>query len=220
MIDDCEVPEALKSTIWERVQDTQNFGSALHRVLDSIFDRTDKPPLGPKPARVAAEAIRGLTGTDTLVLQAFYAHMVKTNAPLLQPEALFESIRVHGIGKDAFCESLLILGEKYLLEVNKAAQAPFAHIHYLRPTYNGFMTYAEHFLPQFTESVRAVALHISNRGTRANVELAEELQIQQFVLDYILEYFANKRSVTLSGKTISGRYHVMDISPSLKREFS
>lgn len=220
VIDDCEIPEPLKSTVWERVQDTQDFKGALHRVLDSIFGRTDKPPLGHPPTSVTGAAIPGLTGTDTMVLQAFYDHMVKTNAPVLQPEVLFENVRPYGIAKDSFCESLLILGEKYLLDLKKATQSPFARIVYMRATYSGFMAYSEHFLSHFSELKRSVALQIINHGTRANVTLAEALRMQQFVADYILEHFSILSWITLSSKRMSGYQQILDVSPSLKREYS
>ncbi len=55
VIDACEVPEALQSTIWQRIDDLQQYDDAFQRILDAVFDRSPKPPLGEKPAVYAIE---------------------------------------------------------------------------------------------------------------------------------------------------------------------
>ncbi len=46
IIDDCPIPECLKSTVWERVPDMENFDTALAHIIRAVFGQLDKPPVG------------------------------------------------------------------------------------------------------------------------------------------------------------------------------
>lgn len=51
VIDDCEVPESLRSTLWQKVDDLADYDQSLQRILSAIFDVDDKPNIGQPPAR-------------------------------------------------------------------------------------------------------------------------------------------------------------------------
>jgi hypothetical protein len=51
IIDDCDVPEALRSTVWQKVDDLNDYSASLQRILSVIFDVTDKPALGCRSTR-------------------------------------------------------------------------------------------------------------------------------------------------------------------------
>ena len=51
VIDDCEVPESLRSTLWQKVDDLADYSQSLQRILSAIFDVDDKPTIGQPPAR-------------------------------------------------------------------------------------------------------------------------------------------------------------------------
>ena len=69
VLDDCQVPEALQSTVWEKIADTNNYEKALNRIISAIYGRTLKPPLGSPPshARLDIDNLSGLNRTDTFV---------------------------------------------------------------------------------------------------------------------------------------------------------
>jgi hypothetical protein len=46
VLDDCEVPQSLTSTLWEPISDLNDYDTSFKRVLSSIFGATDKPALG------------------------------------------------------------------------------------------------------------------------------------------------------------------------------
>jgi hypothetical protein len=52
VIDNCIVPEALRSTIWQKISNLDDYEREFNRILDAIYGRTNKPPLGP-PLAVA-----------------------------------------------------------------------------------------------------------------------------------------------------------------------
>lgn len=51
VIDDCEVSESLRSTVWQRVDDVDEYSESLQRTLSAIFDVSDKPAIGKTPAQ-------------------------------------------------------------------------------------------------------------------------------------------------------------------------
>ena len=58
VIDDCDVPEALRSTVWQRITDLENYDAEFQRIVDAIYGRTQKPPLGSPVAIVRRQRIR------------------------------------------------------------------------------------------------------------------------------------------------------------------
>lgn len=71
ILDDCSVPEALRSTVWIRINDTSSYDAEFEQITRAIFDFRDKPAIGTPPAYTSAviDAIPGLTKTDTLVFK-------------------------------------------------------------------------------------------------------------------------------------------------------
>lgn len=58
VIDECGVPEALQSTVWQRISDLTDYEEEFLRVLDSIYGRTRKPPLGAPAAQLRRQRLR------------------------------------------------------------------------------------------------------------------------------------------------------------------
>jgi len=99
VIDSCEVPEALKSTLWERVEDTANFDEPLKRILAAVFDVREKPVIG-QPPEYVQEAVRNvddLSTIDTLVLKRVAAYDLDRNVHVVSPEEIFSDLDVLGL---------------------------------------------------------------------------------------------------------------------------
>ncbi len=54
-IDDCSIPEPLQSTIWQKINDLNNYETEFNRIVDAIYGKTSKPVLG-SPPEVARRA--------------------------------------------------------------------------------------------------------------------------------------------------------------------
>ena len=63
VIDDCEIPEVLKSTLWEKINDLDNYSDGLDKIVASIYGQKNKPPIGNAPSYISSpvENIAGLT---------------------------------------------------------------------------------------------------------------------------------------------------------------
>jgi hypothetical protein len=58
VIDDCEVPEALRSTVWQTISMLTDYEEEFQRILDSIHGRTKRPSLGAPAAQVRRQRLR------------------------------------------------------------------------------------------------------------------------------------------------------------------
>lgn len=120
VIDSCEVPEALKSTLWERVEDTTDFDKALKRILAAIFDVREKPIVGTPPDFIqkAAHSIDGLSNIDTLVLKRAAAYDLENNSHIVEPKNIFPDLDRLGLTKGQILESIEILGADGYFDVS------------------------------------------------------------------------------------------------------
>jgi hypothetical protein len=85
-IDDCQVPECLKSTVWEKIADIENYDSELERIVRSIYGQYEKPPIGKPPAyfQTIVDTIPNLTKIDSLVLKLSCEKAIENGHPLVE----------------------------------------------------------------------------------------------------------------------------------------
>lgn len=79
VIDDCEVPESLRSTVWQRIENLEEYGTEFDRIVAAIYGhRGDKLELGPPPeyspdrCRYAPRSyLSGHPGAETLLPKGY-----------------------------------------------------------------------------------------------------------------------------------------------------
>jgi hypothetical protein len=221
VLDDCEVPEALRSTVWEKIENLEDFSTPLQRIIQAAFDQREKPALGPPPAYAtkAAELIPGLTGADVLVFRTVYEEVIATNNPIITIESIVTKLKEHQLTIDTLLDSVEIMLEHHYADASRVLNGVPRGIFSVRPTHYGFLRYADAFLPELQKWMNATAMQIINHGQRRNSDLAAAVQIQQFVMDQILKYFSERGWINLTSQTLSGHMQVLSVSPSLRRQF-
>lgn len=119
ILDDCEIPQALHSTVWVRIGDTNNYDAELEQITRAIFDFRDKPAIGAPPVYVTSviDAIPGLTTIDTLVLRLVGEAAIKKGTGRVSDEKLLELTRAHDISDETAFESLEMLASHIYLEI-------------------------------------------------------------------------------------------------------
>src|SRR5688572_11441747 len=68
VLDDCEIPEALQSSVWERILDFNSYDAEFERIVMSIYGDYDKPPLGevPRYALTILDTVPGIDKVDSI----------------------------------------------------------------------------------------------------------------------------------------------------------
>ena len=122
ILDGAKPPTCLSALRWESVSDPNNFEAVLHNVILSLFDQYEKPPLGSTPNFVATEidAIPGISVLDSKILISCCRLSEKMDrAYSLDGQHLIPLVSELELSTEAFCESLEVLHQKGLVEIDK-----------------------------------------------------------------------------------------------------
>ena len=215
VIDECEVPESLRSTVWQKVDSLDDYSQSLQRVLSAIFDVSDKPAIGKPPARFSGSGpqIAGLTLIDDLVLREIARLQIERNNGLVTYEEICVEPVLADIPQQDLLDSLEILGQKYLIKISYVLSAPMSHVVL---TDFGFQQFAEAYVSDYSEVVARIAALLVNENVCQNEELAARIERPVGFVDFILSLMECNDHIKVT-KYIGGQSHVWQISPSLKR---
>jgi hypothetical protein len=215
LIDECEVPEALQSTVWEKIEDLQNYDTELNRIIASIYGQSEKPILGapPKYSQLRIDKLPGLTKVDTLVFKTICEVSLEIGVDWINTDKLVKPLKELGISEDEMYESIDVLAGVYFIKGSKTFGG---RIDFFQITTSGFERYARVFLPSFDELLSSTLLSIVNQELLNNDEIASHLNKPKVLIDYALDLLARKQLIKIH-KTMGGGVHVHDITVQGKR---
>jgi len=215
VLDKCEVPESLKSTLWETINDTNNYKESLDRIIASIFGITSKPSLGQAPSytqHVLAQ-IPGLTQIDNTVLKLSCEHDLNTNAHILNPGQLFLRDGVLTFPESELKDSLEMLDRNGYIKLSRTIGAGFSHY---QVTISGMESYLNAYMPRYQTLIKQIISLIVNKSMQTNAELVAETKQPQRLIDHVLDLLEVSNHMRLS-KTIGGGVRIYDVYPALRR---
>ncbi|MCD6197414.1 MAG: toll/interleukin-1 receptor domain-containing protein [Deltaproteobacteria bacterium] len=215
VIDNCSVPESLKSTLWERISDTASYQENLDRIVASIFGHREKPPLGQPPAytKSVLSEISGLTRLDNLVLKESCESELKKYKYIVNPKDLFLKNRKNNIPEGELSDSLEMLDQYGYIRLHRTLdKGPYEY----EITLFGFDKYASAYIKDYQQIIHDVIVSIVNQSLRDNHEIADRLGQPLKLIEHILDLLESKGHVKLS-KDLDGGVHIFDTSPALKR---
>jgi hypothetical protein len=216
VIDACEIPASLQSTVWQRIDDLEHYDEAFHRILGAIFDTSTKPALGTPPPRFtdAEPKIKGLNRTDERVLREIAYREVDLNDWPVTTDELCADSDLAGVPEEEVVESLVMLERAELVIVDWTGPGANAR---LTPT--GFRRYAEAFVDDYAETLKAVGGYLLNQDVRENEQIATRTGKPINLINYLLDVLAADGHIQVA-KYGGGRWEVAGISPSLKRSLA
>lgn len=215
VIDDCEVPECLRATVWQRVNDVNNYGESLQRILAAIFDVSDKPTLGKTPALFggAAPSIPGLSRVDDLVLRVTASLVVNEGLGLVEWGRLRTDASLQHVPQQDLLDSLKNLEQQHFVIIARVLGAPLSHVVL---TELGFQQYAEAYVDDYHEVVNRIAALLVNENVTQNDVLAGRVNQPVPFVDFVLKLMEGQSQIKVS-KSIGGSSHVWEVSASLRR---
>lgn len=215
VIDDCEVPESLRSTLWQKVDDLVDYDQSLQRILSAIFDVDDKPTIGQPPVRFSGPVplISGLTRVDDLVLCAIARIQIDEDAGLVNWERLRAEPTIQDIPQPELIDSLDILEQRYYIKIRRCFGAPMA---YAELTDHGFQQFAQAYVDGYQDVVGRIAALLVNENVRQNEELATRVGKPCEFVNFVLNQLESNHHIKMS-KYSGGQSRVWDISASLRR---
>jgi TIR domain-containing protein len=216
VLDDSEVPEALKATRWVRIRNLNNYESELGEIVAAVFGITDKPALGDPPSYTRKNiTIPGTSQQDAFVLSLFCEAALKRDDRFgIDTDEVALLATKAGLARQQFLESASVLAEdRWLEEANVVAEEP----PYFSVTTFGFNKYIEEAVADYRDLYTAVAAQIVNGGKRSNHEIMQALGREDFLLiEHILAMMETYGLIRIT--RANGRHEfIHGISPRLGR---
>lgn len=218
VLDDVEVPEALRSTVWERVPDLSDIAGTVDRVVSAVFRDQHRPPIGEPPKYTAPElpSIYGLADTDVVTLRGFGAHAVETGDWIVvDTETIWEKVEALDISRGDFLDALEILSGRHWLEPGRTLGVPPP---YFKVTVAGLEEYLTRFEPTYPELFAKVVAEVVNAGGNEieNSQIVDRLKAPKILVDHVLRRLKAKGHAEIY-EALGGHISVGRVHPSLRR---
>lgn len=218
ILDDAEVPEVLKNTVWVKIADLTDYGRGLDRIVSAIFDHRPKPPLGKPPGYVtsAEPAIPGLSAVDVAVLRAFAEKALEKGSTYsVETEERWLVVSAKGIIREDYEDALEMLDKRGYLERSPViARVPF----HFSLTVAGLETYLRKYDSSYPQTFMNVGLAILNEGLRNNHEITAAIAQPRIIVDHILRLMEMKRYIKVARvQDGMGTASIYEVSAELKR---
>lgn len=214
VIDDCDVPEVLKSTLWEPIADLSAYEPSFDRIVASIYGINDKPPIGPQPEYVQSfvKAIGSLNNIDSLVLRLSCEEILKSGDTWINPVRIFLKDDQLLVPEEELRDSLEILDSNGYIKLMRAFGGDL--LPYQVTTY-GLDAYANAAIPNYKNTIAAVVSAIVNEKLTSNTEIQTRLNENRVVIDHILNVLENDGHIKQT--RIRDLSQILSVSPTLKR---
>lgn len=214
VLDNCDVPESLKSTLWVKIADLNDYATELNRIVSSIYEHRDKPPLGTPPAytQTALDKLPGLTKIDSIVLRLAGEKAIENEHSLVITDEVLNQIKALSISRQDFLDSLEVLDGEHYLELHRVfgGQIPDFSI-----TSYGFEQYAKAFISGYDVIIKDVLSRIVNHDEMDDGTIASSLNQPVKLISHILDMLA-MRGYLKTIKEGDGT-SIYNVSPQLKR---
>lgn len=216
VIEDCEIPEVLNSTLWERVSDLENYQASLDRILAAIFDLDTRPQLGSPPpyANRAISSIGALNTIDSIVMRESCEKQIESGDVYLDPVTVFDLDSAPKLPVQELKDSLEILDNNGYIDIMKALGQGFRPY---RVTKSGFEIYARSAIEDYESLTGEMMSLIVNRDIRSNIELAQALNRPQYLANHII-WVLEQHGYVKCSRTIGELIRIYDVSAALRRE--
>ncbi len=216
VIDDCEIPECLKSTLWERIQNLESYDENFNRIIQSIFGNSEKPKLGKPPKYITTiiDLIPGLEKIDTIIFNTACEKALVTNPKIISTSQICDQLKEYEISPHEMKESLEILDSRGFIKVQKVISG---EIPYFSITYYGFDKYIRHNINDYDLIVKEVCLKLLNENLLVSNQMFNNMNKPISLINHIFDSL-ERNGLVKCFKTVNGTIHVHYISPELKRK--
>lgn len=224
LIDDCDVPESLKSTAWEKINDVEDYKDSFEKITNSIFGQTSKPQLGKPPSFLSKifeslNEINGIVPIDNFVLKKSCEYMMNNPHSVIEPHHLFSSVQDGNPSKDDVMDAIKVLESDSYIRVSYHSGGVDNWGCDYRPTLFGFQTYCENYIEGFDKLIDRIAAALVNEEADSNEELNKLLDEPIYLIEHVMRLFENNGLLKLT-EYIGGLISAYSLSPKLKRAIS
>ena len=217
VLDNCTVPECLQSTIWENINNHQNYEENFTRILNSILGVLDKPALGQAPSYATSRVneIQGLHKIDTIIFTQACQSVLLEGERSVNLSEIYNDLKAQEISDEDILESLEVLDSKGYIKATKVlgGSIPFFTI----STF-GFDQFARANIDNYEEKTNDICIKLINHSLKNNVDVVDMTKYPLALVNHVFDLLENKGLINMV-KALGGLYIVTNISPEFKRMF-
>ncbi len=221
VLDNCTVPEALKATLWESIDNVGSYDNSFNRILSSILGVTDKPALGALPSFTSSyySEIGGLAKIDNLVLKEACDFLINKDDGYthFNPDEVFGDESKLGFSKNEIEDSIEILDEHTYFNVTRYIGGGSTSYNCgISVTSYGFNKYAEAYIENYNTIIENVVSAIVNENITNSTDIISKLGVPSVTINHILKVLESNGSIKMS-EYLGGGIGIHHVSASLRR---
>ncbi|SRR6266700_8100832 len=201
LIDDCEVPQAVKHLKLVTIRNLDNYPDELSEIVSAIFGTSDRPPIGTPPAHsttTVVDYLPDLTNADNLVFAVLCRQYLKTSRKHIGINEVYDDLKALELSDEELTESLEILGSRGYAKLHRAGH-DICLVELYTFSLDEFMR-AE--VKDYAQHVATVISKIVNEKQDSNTALHDNTGIPVAIILHILAQSSHKRKVV----TVSFRF--------------
>ncbi len=219
ILDDCKVPVVLQATRWVMIKDLNSYDGEMREIINSIFEHSDKPPLGSPPTYIQAAQVRfsDLSKIDSMVLKLIGESTIeKDNTAFLNTDDMARHAEAQDISYQQYRESLEVLDAKGYIELigfvgDRGNNTPAFSL-----TYYGFERYAKAFISNYRSIRMEVIAQIVNHSQDGQEPIALSVNQPEILVRHILISLKRDKHFDTVDEGITGLL-IYNVRPTLKR---
>jgi len=215
VLDNCEVPESLKSTVWEKIDDLQYYQENLDRIVAAVYEIREKPALGEPPIYFHAPIIEipGLNRIDNIVLKIACESELEQYKHAVETERTYFGDNEVGIPGSEISDALEILDQEgYIKLYRELGGGPYN----FEITTHGFESYARRYITNYEDIFNDTISCIVNKNMDTNHKISEDTGQPLKLIDHIIKILRLNGHIKIA-ESLGGNVEIYYISPSLKR---
>lgn len=215
VIENCDVPVALQSTVYVRISNIDSYDKEFERIVSTILGINDKPGLAqaPRYTGVKTSPIQALAHVDNIVLKLACEEAVRKGDFFISVAAVMGCSEPTGIPEDDISDAIQILHEKGYIKGLLAGN----RIHHFKITLYAFHEYAKAYISEIDGILTSVAARIVNDGLTNLTAIQEATGQPRLIVEYALDLLKSQGWIGTSG-VIGGEIYISNVSPQLKRQ--
>jgi len=219
LIDDVAVPEALKTTLWEKIADIDSYSESFDRIVAAIHGGTMKPALGPAPeyAQHPLTKIADLAWSDNLVLKLSCESTIAKGDPIVDPNEIFAPDRNLDLPHSEISDSIEVLDRRGYVDATWHSGSSESRINcFYRVTTLGMDAYARSYIADYDRLVSDVVALMINEKLDSSREIQSRLNLPTRLIGHVLELLALRGLINIE-TFLDGGILIFGVSAELRR---
>lgn len=220
IIEDCEVPECLRSIVWVKIKNLNDYKTELDSIVASVYDVNEKPELGAAPAYTTLihgdSPISSHSKIDNSIIKISCEEAIKSKSYSIDADNIFFKAGEPIFPENELIESIRYLGEYGFFDLTYliGKKIPECTI-----TPSGFELYARSNIENYGEKFQSVIFSIINKELRSGEEISRDTGQPEFLVNHILDTLASGGLLKIT-KSMNGgiRIRIYEVSSSLRRK--